>query len=90
MNHDVTLLATVWFYLLGLILAIYIILDGFDLGIGILSLFSADEHRRRVMMGSLGTVWDANETWLVIFGGALFGAFPLLKQANNNFHYVLY
>jgi cytochrome d ubiquinol oxidase subunit II len=88
MNHEITLLATVWFYLLGLILALYVILDGFDLGIGILSLFSRDEHRRRVMMGSLGTVWDANETWLVIFGGALFGAFPLCYSLILNALYI--
>ncbi len=69
-------LADIWFFLLGFILVLYVVLDGFTLGVGILSLFAQDEHRRDVMMASLGSVWDANETWLVVFGGALFGAFP--------------
>ncbi len=70
-------LANIWFVLIGLMLVFYVVLDGFDLGVGVLSLFACDEDRRGVMMASLGTVWDANETWLVLLGGALFGAFPL-------------
>lgn len=70
-------LANIWFWLLGLILVLYVVLDGFDLGVGVLSLFSRQENRRRNMMASLSSTWDANETWLIIFGGALFGAFPL-------------
>jgi cytochrome d ubiquinol oxidase subunit II len=70
-------LANIWFFLVGLVIVLYVVLDGFDLGVGILSLFAGDERRRGVMMASLGYVWDANETWLVILGGALFGAFPL-------------
>ena len=58
-------------------LVFYVVLDGFDLGVGVLSLFTRDEQRRSIMMASLGYIWDANETWLVILGGALFGAFPL-------------
>jgi len=67
----------VWFVILALFLLLYVILDGFDLGVGILSLTSSDEQQRSVLMTSLGNVWDANETWLVLMGGALFGAFPL-------------
>ena len=52
-------------------------LDGFDLGVGILSLTASSEERRGILMTSLSNVWDANETWLVLMGGALFGAFPL-------------
>jgi cytochrome bd ubiquinol oxidase subunit II len=70
-------LAQVWFVILALFLFLYVILDGFDLGVGILSLTSSDEDRRGMLMTSLGNVWDANETWLVLMGGALFGAFPL-------------
>lgn len=70
-------LANVWFGLLGLMLALYVVLDGFTLGVGILSLFARDRKRLELMMTSLGSVWDANETWLVVFGGALFGAFPV-------------
>jgi len=70
-------LAQVWFVILALFLFLYVMLDGFDLGVGILSLTSSNEERRGMLMTSLGNVWDANETWLVLMGGALFGAFPL-------------
>jgi cytochrome d ubiquinol oxidase subunit II len=70
-------LPQVWFIILGLFLFLYVMLDGFDLGVGILSLTSSSEQRRSILMTSLGNVWDANETWLVVMGGALFGAFPL-------------
>lgn len=71
-------LGNIWFVLIGLMLVLYVVLDGFDLGVGILSLFASDEDHRGVMMASLGSVWDANESWLVVLGGALFGAFPLV------------
>ncbi|MBF2035538.1 MAG: cytochrome d ubiquinol oxidase subunit II [Leptolyngbyaceae cyanobacterium T60_A2020_046] len=70
-------LPQVWFAILALFLFLYVMLDGFDLGVGILSLTSSSEERRGILMTSLGNVWDANETWLVIMGGSLFGAFPL-------------
>lgn len=70
-------LPQVWFVILALFLFLYVMLDGFDLGVGILSLTSSSEERRGILMTSLSNVWDANETWLVIMGGALFGAFPL-------------
>jgi cytochrome bd ubiquinol oxidase subunit II len=70
-------LPQVWFVILGLFLFLYVMLDGFDLGVGILSLTSSNEERRTILMTSLGNIWDANETWLVVMGGALFGAFPL-------------
>ncbi|MEZ5583057.1 MAG: cytochrome d ubiquinol oxidase subunit II [Candidatus Competibacteraceae bacterium] len=63
--------------MLGFILVLYVILDGFDLGVGMLSLFAGDE-RCDIMMTSLSSVWDANETWLVLLGGVLFGAFSLV------------
>ena len=70
-------LVNVWLCFTGLFLVLYVVLDGFDLGIGVLSLFAGREERREIMMASLGSVWDANESWLVVLGGALFGAFPL-------------
>jgi cytochrome d ubiquinol oxidase subunit II len=69
-------LADIWFGLIGLLLILYVVLDGFDLGVGVLSLGARDDNERGIMMACLGSVWDANETWLVLFGGALFGAFP--------------
>src|SRR6195952_2784062 len=72
-----SLLSHTWFGLVGLFLVLYVITDGFDLGVGILSLFTRKEADRDLMVQSIGHVWDANETWLVVLGGALFGAFPL-------------
>jgi cytochrome bd ubiquinol oxidase subunit II len=68
----------VWLAFLGLFLTLYVVLDGFDLGTGVLSLFVRERERRGIMMASLSSVWDANETWLVVLGGALFGAFPIV------------
>jgi cytochrome d ubiquinol oxidase subunit II len=70
-------LPQVWFGILALFLFLYVMLDGFDLGVGILSLTSSNEERRGILMTSLSNIWDANETWLVLAGGGLFGAFPL-------------
>ncbi|EDX83330.1 cytochrome d ubiquinol oxidase, subunit II [Synechococcus sp. PCC 7335] len=70
-------LPQVWFFILALFLFLYVILDGFDLGVGILSLSADGEEKRGMLMTSLSNVWDANETWLVLMGGALFGAFPV-------------
>ncbi len=72
------LLPAVWFAVLGFILVLYTMLDGFDLGVGILALFIRDERMRGLLMGSLGSIWDANETWLILFGGIIFGAFPMV------------
>lgn len=66
----------VWFILVGVLLAGYAILDGFDLGIGILHPFVKGDMNRRIMINSIGPVWDGNEVWLVTGGGALFAAFP--------------
>ncbi|MHB1331672.1 MAG: cytochrome d ubiquinol oxidase subunit II [Sulfuriferula sp.] len=70
-----------WIGVAGLSLLLYVVLDGFDLGVGILSLVACDEDRRGLMMASLSSVWDANETWLVLLGGVLFGAFPPVYAA---------
>ncbi|MDZ4656491.1 MAG: cytochrome d ubiquinol oxidase subunit II [Bythopirellula sp.] len=66
----------IWFVLLGILLAGYAILDGFDLGVGILHPLARTDEERRLVMGSIGPIWDGNEVWLVTFGGALFAAFP--------------
>ena len=65
-----------WFLLLGILLAGYAILDGFDLGVGIVHLFARGDEERRISLNSIGPLWDGNEVWLVTFGGALFAAFP--------------
>src|SRR5271156_540000 len=73
MNLD---LNTIWFILVGVLFTGYAILDGFDLGIGALHLFTKDDTERRILLNSIGPVWDGNEVWLVTGGGALFAAFP--------------
>jgi cytochrome d ubiquinol oxidase subunit II len=78
MNASYTqdLLNHTWFGLIGLMLVLYVVTDGFDLGVGILTLLRGRDSDRDLMIQSIGHVWDANETWLVALGGALFGAFP--------------
>lgn len=78
MSLDIDTLTFIWFVLLGVLLCGYAILDGFDLGVGILHPFIArDDQQRRLVMNSIGPLWDGNEVWLVTFGGALFAAFPV-------------
>ncbi|MDN3684103.1 cytochrome d ubiquinol oxidase subunit II [Vibrio sinaloensis] len=70
--------ALIWYALIGLAVLIYVILDGFDLGIGILFFPSAHSKQERdLMMNSIAPVWDGNETWLVLGGGGLFAVFFL-------------
>lgn len=74
---ELTLLQIVWFILIGVLLAGYFILDGFDLGAGILYPFVAKTEREKALVRrSVGPVWDGNEVWLLTAGGALFAAFP--------------
>ena len=66
----------IWFTIFVILLTGYAILDGFDLGVGMLHLFSKQDEDRRLMLNSIGPVWDGNEVWLVTAGGALFAGFP--------------
>jgi cytochrome bd ubiquinol oxidase subunit II len=70
-------LPLVWVAVLGVAVVLYVLLDGFDLGIGILFPASPEEEHRDMMMNSVAPFWDGNETWLVLGGGGLFVAFPL-------------
>lgn len=65
-----------WFTVFVLLLIGYAILDGFDLGVGMLHLFARRDNERRLMLNSIGPVWDGNEVWFVTAGGALFAGFP--------------
>lgn len=73
MNLD---LNTTWFLLVGVLFIGYAVLDGFDLGVGALHLFTKTDTDRRTFINAIGPVWDGNEVWLVTGGGALFAAFP--------------
>ena len=67
-----------WFVLIGVLLAGYVILDGYDLGIGFWHLLSRSEEDRKAMRQAIAPYWDANEVWLITAGGALFAAFPMV------------
>jgi cytochrome bd ubiquinol oxidase subunit II len=82
LSLDAGTLPVVWFALLGVLLAGYAVLDGFDLGVGMVHLFVArSDEERRMCLQSIGPLWDGNEVWLVTFGGALFAAFPAAYAA---------
>ena len=76
--ESATLLQTVWYALIAVLWIGYFVLDGFDLGVGtLLPFIGKDDLRRRVMINTIGPVWDGNEVWLLVAGGATFAAFPL-------------
>lgn len=77
-KNDMTDLNTIWFVLIFFFVAAYLILDGFDLGIGILHLFSRSNEERRTNINAIAPFWDANEVWLLATGGTLFAVFPLV------------
>ncbi len=66
----------IWFVLIAVLLGGYAVLDGFDFGVGVTSLFIKKPEHKRILMNSIGPVWDGNEVWLITGGGALFAAFP--------------
>jgi cytochrome bd ubiquinol oxidase subunit II len=82
-------MGTLWFWLIGFMLATYVVLDGFDLGAGILHLFIArTEEERGEVVRSIGPVWDGNEVWLLASGGALVLAFPTLYATSFSGFYL--
>ena len=77
-----------WFLVFGAVISGYAILDGFDLGAGALHLLLKKEESRRIAMNAIGPVWDGNEVWLVIGGGALFAGFPVAYAAIFSAFYI--
>jgi cytochrome bd ubiquinol oxidase subunit II len=71
-------LVGIWSGLVGLAIILYVVLDGFSLGVALLFPTSRDEEERDLLMASIAPVWDANQTWIVFGGGALFVAFPMV------------
>jgi cytochrome d ubiquinol oxidase subunit II len=85
------ILNEVWFILFIGIIAGYLILDGFDMGVGILHLpLARNDVERRTMLGSIGPVWDGNEVWLVLGGGVLFAVFPLAYASIFSGFYIAF
>jgi cytochrome bd ubiquinol oxidase subunit II len=71
-------LVHVWLSLVGLVIILYVVLDGFSLGVGMLFPSARNEGERDILMNSIAPVWDANQTWIVFGGGALFASFPIV------------
>jgi cytochrome d ubiquinol oxidase subunit II len=80
---------TLWFWLVAIMIAMYVVFDGFDLGAGALHLFVAkDDRERRMVLRSIGPVWDGNEVWLLAAGGTLYFAFPALYASSFSGFYL--
>ena len=83
------MMQTIWFILVAFMLTAYVVLDGFDLGAGALHLIAArNNDERRLLLRSIGPVWDGNEVWLLAAGGTLFYAFPLLYASSFSGFYL--
>src|SRR5689334_24655100 len=79
----------IWFWLVAVMIVGYVVLDGFDLGVGILHLFlPRTEGEKRASLHSIGPVWDGNEVWLLAGGGTLYFAFPLLYASGFSGFYL--
>ncbi len=83
-------LNVLWFLLLGVLLAGYAVLDGFDFGVGMLMPLARSDRERRIILNSIAPIWDGNEVWLVTFGGAMFAAFPELYATVFSGFYVAF
>src|ERR1700720_1703206 len=81
----------IWFWIVAAMLTAYVVLDGFDLGVGILHpVLARTERERQIMLRSIGPVWDGNEVWLLAGGGTLYFAFPALyASAFSGFYLAL-
>jgi cytochrome d ubiquinol oxidase subunit II len=80
---------TTWFCFVAVMIAMYVVLDGFDLGAGIVHLLVArTDAERRAILGSIGPVWDGNEVWLLAAGGTLYFAFPALYASSFSGFYL--
>jgi cytochrome d ubiquinol oxidase subunit II len=77
-----------WVAILAVSILLYVLLDGFDLGVGILFGLTRDEAQRRGMMSAVAPVWDGNETWLVVAGTVLWGAFPVVYATLGSAFYL--
>ncbi|MGH9666246.1 MAG: cytochrome d ubiquinol oxidase subunit II, partial [Bryobacteraceae bacterium] len=82
-------MGTLWFCLIALMMAAYVVFDGFDIGAGAIHLLIArTEEERRTVLRSIGPVWDGNEVWLVAAGGTLYFAFPALYASSFSGFYL--
>ncbi|MDS0243708.1 MULTISPECIES: cytochrome d ubiquinol oxidase subunit II [unclassified Haloferax] len=82
-------LAELWFALLFFIFGMFLFLDGFDFGVGVLFATRDNDHEKEQLLAAVGPFWDGNEVWLVVFGGALFAAFPSVYANLFSRYYLL-
>jgi cytochrome bd ubiquinol oxidase subunit II len=80
----------IWFLLVGVLIVGYAVLDGFDLGVGVIHLFTKSEEEKRINLNAVGPVWDGNEVWLLTGGGALFAAFPIVYAVSFSAFYLAF
>src|SRR6185437_3499485 len=79
----------IWFSLVAVMITAYVVFDGFDLGVGVLHLFIAkSDEERKLVIRTIGPVWDGNEVWLLAGGGTLYFAFPLLYASGFSGFYL--
>src|SRR6185503_19034310 len=79
----------IWFWIVAAMLVAYVVLDGFDLGVGVLHVFLArTNEERQLMLRSIGPVWDGNEVWLIAAGGTLYFAFPAVYASSFSGFYL--
>jgi cytochrome d ubiquinol oxidase subunit II len=82
------LLAQIWFAIICFEVVLYVVLDGGNLGIGMLSLFPQSDDKREMIFRAFGPMWDANETWLLIAAATMYGAFPMVYSVALNALYI--
>lgn len=80
----------IWFLLIGFFITVYVILDGYDFGVGLLHLFARDDQERRVNLSAIGPLWDGNEVWLIAVGGSLLAVFPVVYSTVLSVFYLLF
>ncbi|MCB8881546.1 cytochrome d ubiquinol oxidase subunit II [Acidisoma cellulosilytica] len=85
LNHIQHIVTFAWWIALDFSVLLYILLDGADLGAGVFSLFVRSHHERGAIMSAMAGTWDANETWLIVAGGVLFGTFPFVYGSAFNY-----
>lgn len=80
----------IWYFVIGISVIMYTVLDGFDLGVGCLHLFTRSDQERRLMLNAIGPVWDGNEVWLIIVFGAMFVGFPpVYATICSSFYFII-
>ena len=89
MSLDYGTLRVIWWALLGVLLVGFAVMDGFDLGVAMLHPFvPRNENQRRVLLNTIGPVWEGNQVWFILGGGAVFAAWPLLYAASFSGFYL--